>query len=430
MFHLHIRYLSRDGGGSCESARQYAVREGRFRKRGDVVRLVRSLHMPEWVRGDSARNYWVAAEGRGARVNARTAVLIEFALPHDLDRRAQDELALEMGYLVSTLCVPVGSGAKMPVTLAIHEGCGRNPHVHMLLSTSANDTVERPADRWFRRYSAKSPSSGGAPRPRVLTKRRWVHRVRELWASLANAALQRAGVSRNVDHRSNRHRGLAVAPSLHLGPRITHLMRHGVDTPRANRNRSIADENRKALEQEADIARRRRELWALELEVQVLSVARGVWNAYRESEWRHVLASHPLAGDADQVRSAAVLMLLERDRANIGELRRAYESIMDTRRFVGLLGEKWDPVTTSHGIWGVRPGQDGVVMLGPGYVFADASDDDAVLALLRVGSMLPFSDPVLGTRSALSTKARSLIADVGMPLKMSRRPEVARRSER
>jgi len=81
MFHVHIGYRSRDGGTSCEAARQYIVREGKYRKRGDVVRMVAPIHMPAWAGDRSANAYWAAAEGNHSRANGRTALILEFALP-------------------------------------------------------------------------------------------------------------------------------------------------------------------------------------------------------------------------------------------------------------------------------------------------------------------------------------------------------------
>lgn len=395
MFHLHIRYLSRDGGGSCESARQYAVREGRFRNRGDVVRLVRSLYMPDWARGASAPRYWGAAEGPSARVNARTAILIVFALPRTLQREAQNQLALRMAQAVAATCGRIGRPCRLPVTWVIHEGHGRNPHVHMLLSTSANDGIRRPAEKWFRRYLPNAVQEGGAPRARSLTERSWVFRIREVWARLANAALRDAGLAEDLDHRSFGARGLSKVPSLHLGPRLSKLPWAAGMPDRVARNRRLAEENKKALELEEEIDRRRRELRQLEIDAQVLLTALGVWNTWKELEWRSLLRHHPLAGDAEQIREAASVMLLEGDPANFGNLRRAYDSIRDTRPFVELIGPGWDAVTTGAGIWAVRPGDDGVVMLGPGYVLTDARDDNAVATLMRISSLLPFREPVM-----------------------------------
>jgi hypothetical protein len=410
MFHLHVRYLSRDGGGSCESARQYVVRAGRFRNRGDAVRLVRSLHMPQWAKGDSAANYWAAAEGGNARVNARTALLIVFALPRNLLADAQDELALQMAQAVAVMCGTVGPRSRLPVTWAIHEGYGRNPHVHMLVSTSVNDGIARPAELWFKRYSPDAPSKGGAPRSRFLTQRVFVFRVRETWARLANAALRAADLPADLDHRSFAVHGLVKIPSLHMGPRLSKLKWDGPMPVRAARNLQIAEENKKALEQEEDLARRQRELRALEIDARILVTARAIWNSYKELEWRTLLKSHPLAGDADQIRRAAAVMLLEGDRANFGNLRGAYDSIVSTRGFVDRIGPGWDAVTTSTGIWAVRPGDDGVVMLGPGYVLTDACDPGAVATLLSVSSLLPFSDPVVRVRPDLPVELQAQLS--------------------
>ncbi|MBB5374547.1 MobA/MobL family protein, partial [Acidocella aromatica] len=69
----------------------------------------------------------------------------------------------------------------------------------------------------------------------------------ELWAGLTNAALERAGVGERVSHLSHAARGLAQAPTAHLGPSATALERRGVETDRGDTNRAV-EAHRKAQE--------------------------------------------------------------------------------------------------------------------------------------------------------------------------------------
>ena len=169
---MHIQYRSCDGGRSCDKARQYIAREGEFVGCGDTVRWVKSLHMPVWAGDGSTAVYWQAAEGRHSRVNARTGILFEFALPKVLTVPDQDALALRMAELLSPMATEDASSGRLPVTLAIHEGYGRNPHVHALVSTSIADGLVRTVGTWFRRRTPKSPGAGGAQRSVYVTKRR------------------------------------------------------------------------------------------------------------------------------------------------------------------------------------------------------------------------------------------------------------------
>ena len=62
MYHFHVRYISKATDGSTERVLQYITRTGRFKKRGDQVREVISLHMPKWAERVGARLYWKSAD--------------------------------------------------------------------------------------------------------------------------------------------------------------------------------------------------------------------------------------------------------------------------------------------------------------------------------------------------------------------------------
>lgn len=405
MFHLNVRYRSRDGGGSCEAARQYIAREGRYAKRGDTVRWVRSLNMPEWADGASAPKYWRAAEGRHSRVNARTAILVEFAVPKQLAAEDQDSLVLAMLEALSAMGVEEPSFLRLPLTAALHEGYGRNPHAHVLVSLSLNDEIYRAEEQWFRRYSPKHPTKGGARRSEYVTKRRWLYRVREVWAALANAALSRCGMQPALDHRSHAVRGLSRAPQIHLGPRVAEMSRRGVDTERGRRRRAIDEANEAALDLDARLQRTRQAMARAELEWQEAAHSEAYWRERQRAEWGELLRDHPLAGSAPELRRHATALVVESDRANAAAVGRALQRYADAGAFREVFGSDWDVIATSAGVWGIRPGRNDVVMLAPGYVATDGEAEDSLRVMLKAVQILQMKVPVV----AVAERARDLV---------------------
>ena len=147
------------------------------------------------------------------------------ALPQELDAGEQRELARR-------LAQDLTAAERLPYTLAVHEGAGRNPHVHIMWSERGNDGHDRSAETWFKRANSKDPACGGAKKSRAGTSRDWLSNVREQWADRVNDALARAGREERVDHRSlavraaealargdeDRAAELSREPRVHLGP--------------------------------------------------------------------------------------------------------------------------------------------------------------------------------------------------------------------
>ena len=82
---------------------------------------------------------------------------------------------------------------RLPHTLAIHEGEGRNPHAHVMWSERRGDGHERSAETWFKRANSKEPARGGARKSSAANSRDWLPGFREQWAGRVNDALARAG---------------------------------------------------------------------------------------------------------------------------------------------------------------------------------------------------------------------------------------------
>lgn len=420
MFHLNVKYRSRDGGGSSEAAMEYIAREGRYKGRGDEVRWVQSLHMPAWAEGATARAYWHAAEGPHSRVNARTAMLVEFAIPKDLPREAQDALVLVMMDKMSAMGVEEpGHPARLPVTGGVHEGYGRNPHAHVLLSLSLNDGIVRDELTWFRRYSPKAPEKGGARRSSYVTQRRWVYRVREAWAILANEALVRHGMKPALDHRSHAARGLRTLPQIHLGPRIAGLLQSGIDTARGRRSRAIEEANAVALEVEAQLLRRQRALHLAEKDWEEARRSKEYWDAREQKEWAELMVGHPLTGTAVDLRAHATALVIDSD----GGARHATDSGSDRYRDMGAfakaLGDGWDAIATPHGLLGVRPGHDSVVLLRHGLAVTDGEDQNSLRAVLAAAPALGLRQPMVAVKARLQAVAQRMLDVMRLPWRVT-----------
>jgi hypothetical protein len=140
------------------------------------------------------------------------------------------------------------AGETLPYTLAIHEGRGRNPHCHVLVSERVNDGIERPGSQWFRRFNAATPELGGARKSVALHPKQWLEGIRERWATLVNLALERAGFLERVDHRTLAAQGIARVPQIHLGPNVLRMEERGLGTDRGDQALRIEEGNRQIAE--------------------------------------------------------------------------------------------------------------------------------------------------------------------------------------
>ena len=266
IYHLRTSVGSRKGGQSASAKHDYIEREGRYSRDPSEVAHSESGNMPEWAADDPGA-YWRAADAH-ERANGRLFREIEFALPLELDREQQVELAREFAAKLT-------SDERMPWSLAIHEGKAKepgkpdNPHCHLILSERVNDGLQRPPERWFKRWNRKNPERGGARKTAATHSKDWLEDTRELWADLANAALEREGrkerihegtleeqffeLAENVpyDETTPEMEALERLPGIHVGPAATALERRGVRTERGNLQRAVEEVNRRGADMQA-----------------------------------------------------------------------------------------------------------------------------------------------------------------------------------
>lgn len=191
IYHLSAKVIGRKAGRSAVAAAAYRsagrLRDARqgiehdYSRKGGVVHveIMAPETAPDWMRDRD--QLWNAVEAVERRKDAQLAREIEVALPRELERGARLELL--RGFVQREF---VARG--MIADLAVHEGKARDgqsqPHAHVML------TMRELTGDGF----GKKDRSWNAPD--LLMG--W----RAAWARDANRALERAGRSERIDHRS------------------------------------------------------------------------------------------------------------------------------------------------------------------------------------------------------------------------------------
>lgn len=237
IYHLSAKPISRSSGRSSTAAAAYRAgceivdrRTGQVhdysRKRGV---LHAELFLPGGGTADRAE-FWNQIEAHHKRGDAVVAREIEVALLGKLTAEQRRELATSYAReLADRYGVAVDVALHAPRTVTKRD-LERNPdqhweidpqtgrrhngnwHAHIMLSAchvQPDGTLGKKAVKLDPIHCQRAKIENLADRERAR------------WAELTNAALERAGQTARVDHRSHAERGLDVEPGRHLGPAAT-----------------------------------------------------------------------------------------------------------------------------------------------------------------------------------------------------------------
>jgi ATP-dependent exoDNAse (exonuclease V) alpha subunit len=217
LFRLEAKVFSREKRGrSVIAAAAYRagtklmdeVREKTF----DYTRRVKGVIQSAILAPDGAPGWvfdpgqlWNTVERSEKRVDAQLAREFILAVPPELSPAEQFQVAAD--WAKKEL---VGSGMVAEISLH-HPPSGTNPHVHILCTMRKIDGEK---------FSAKKP-------------REWndvglLAKQRETWAEAVNAALEKAGRSERVDHRSLKEQGIDRKPQPKIGVAATAMKRKGL----------------------------------------------------------------------------------------------------------------------------------------------------------------------------------------------------------
>lgn len=228
-FHHRIK-----SGRAAANHASYITREGKYSQREDLVYKGHG-NMPDWA-GDTPSRYWRVGE-KHERANGAVYREHEIALPDELTHEQQIELVNDT--------VKAIAGDK-PYQFAVHAPASSlegipNRHLHLMLSDRVPDGIARSPEQTFKRHNPKHPERGGCKKAsggkNRLALRDEVIAIRKTCADLQNAALEKAGHSARVDHRSLKTQGLDREPERHLGPaRIRNMSTEDKERYVANRH--------------------------------------------------------------------------------------------------------------------------------------------------------------------------------------------------
>ena len=203
LFHSTTKIITRSDGGNAVAAAAYrsgtrmtCERTGQVfnytRKKEVTYRVILAPpNSPDWVK-DRAK-LANAIEATETRANSQLWREVEMALPLAL---TPEQHILLLNHYAQAQFVERG----MVVDIALHAKKG-NPHAHNLLT-----------------LRDISPTGLGAKR-RDWNDKALVTQWREAWATACNAALEQAGSTERIDHRSNKDRGIEAPATKHLGRR-------------------------------------------------------------------------------------------------------------------------------------------------------------------------------------------------------------------
>lgn len=194
-YHLSVKTISRSAGRSATAAaayragaviacERYGVEHDYSRKSGVAhVEIVAPADAPDWARDRAA--LWNAVEAKETRKNSVVAREWEVALPHELDADQRREIVTDFA---RELVARYGVVADVAIHAPGREGDQRNHHAHILTTTRAVG----PEGLEAKTRVLDAAKTGGVE----------IDAMRQRWAEIANAALERAGRSERIDHRS------------------------------------------------------------------------------------------------------------------------------------------------------------------------------------------------------------------------------------
>lgn len=233
-YHLTSKPISRSAGRSATGAAAYRageeITDTRTGQVHDYTRKAGVLHTELVLPGGAVAEraeFWNAIELHHKRGDAVLVREIEVSLPTELTPAQRQALAVGFA---STLAEHYGVAADValhaprtvtdkeldkrpdqyveidPATGRRHNG---NWHAHILLSAchvSPSGELGKKAVELDPIHCQRAKIPNLAERERVR------------WAALTNAALEQAGHSQRIDHRSHAERGREEVPGIHLGP--------------------------------------------------------------------------------------------------------------------------------------------------------------------------------------------------------------------
>jgi hypothetical protein len=216
IYHFSAQAFSRAKGRSATGAAAYragiVLVDERTGLKHDFTRKAGVLHAevlapagaPAWALGRA--ELWNRVEIGEKRKDAQVAREINIALPSELNEQQRLDLIREF---VESTFVSAGMVADLCIHAPGRKDNAKNHHAHVML------TMRRLEGDAF------------GPKERSWNTPELLEQWRKKWAEAANAALEKAGFSERIDHRSHAARGIDTFPGQHLGPAVSGILSRG-----------------------------------------------------------------------------------------------------------------------------------------------------------------------------------------------------------
>lgn len=236
IFHLNARPIQRRKGGTASGLGAYMLDaeivdpyDGRrHRQRGrhchDITAMTFFPGPEDFF--DTPMAAFRSIDAFERRKDATLGLEVEFALPHELNRRQQ--IAVVANYAAA-----IADRDGRYVVACIHHKQG-NEHCHLWISDRAVGRDESGNVVW-----GKKDNTPAANQERLCF-------YRELWATEANEALSAAGSDARIDHRSNSERGISQTPFRHEGKTPSPEALAHNEVVRADRELTVAIQEQRA----------------------------------------------------------------------------------------------------------------------------------------------------------------------------------------
>ena len=162
------------------------------------------------------------------RKDSQVAREVEVALPTELNLDQQREL-------VRSFARSQFVDAGMVADIAIHHAKGENPHAHILLTMR------------------DIGPDGFGQKNRSWNDKALLQNWREAWEVQTNQALERAGHSVRIDHRTLAEQGIERIPQIHIGPKVPEMERRGIRTEIGGQALAIETKNEAIAALQSDL---------------------------------------------------------------------------------------------------------------------------------------------------------------------------------
>jgi len=215
-----------------------------YSRKGGV--LSAEIVTPDGVPVPDRGELWNKAEAAESRKDSRVAREWRIALPGELDDTERKALAVQMG---KTIADRYGVAVDVCVHAPDRDGDERNFHAHMMATTRTIGADGELGAKSLFELGNKDRRAQGISGTSVSD----LVEIRATWAGMVNDALERAGLSERIDHRSYADQGVELTPTTHIGPTAQAMARRGVESERVEIHQATRDEQARQIIEKPEI---------------------------------------------------------------------------------------------------------------------------------------------------------------------------------